>query len=81
MKIKIGHDTHHVDEGMILAEFMRYLLERGTIKINSVNKAISINILEKALANAKSTEAKKQISEVIIALSTAESIKFIKEEE
>lgn len=81
MKIKIGHDTHHVDEEMILAEFMRYLLERGTIKINSVNKAISINILEKALANAKSTEAKKQISEVIIALSTAESIKFIKEEE
>ena len=81
MKIKIGHDTHRVDEEMILAEFMRYLLERGTIKINSVNKAISINILEKALANAKSTEAKKQISEVIIALSTAESIKFIKEEE
>ena len=81
MKIKIGHDMHHVDEEMILAEFMRYLLERGTIKINSVNKAISINILEKALANAKSTEAKKQISEVIIALSTAESIKFIKEEE
>ena len=81
MKIKIGHDIHHVDEEMILAEFMRYLLERDTIKINSVNKAISINILEKALANAKSTEAKKQISEVIIALSTAESIKFIKEEE
>ena len=81
MKIKIGHDMHHVDEEMILAEFMRYLLERGTIKINSVNKAISINILEKALANAKSTEAKKQISEVIIALSTAENIKFIKEEE
>lgn len=80
MKVKIGHNTHHVDEELIVREFINFLYERNTIKINSVNKAITVNILEKALVNSKSREVKKQISELIIALSTADSVKFIKED-
>ena len=34
----------------------------------------------KALVNSKSREIKKQISALIIALSTADSVKFIKED-
>ena len=34
----------------------------------------------KALVSSKSREVKKQISELIIALSTADSVKFIKED-
>ena len=80
MKVKIGHNTHHIDEELIVHEFINFLYERNTIKINSVNKAITVNILEKALVNSKSREVKKQISELIIALSTADSVKFIKED-
>lgn len=80
MKVKIGHNTHHVDEELIVREFINFLYERDTIKINSVDKAITLNILEKALVNSKSREVKKQISELIIALSTADSVKFIKED-
>ena len=80
MKVKIGHNTHHIDEELIVREFINFLYERNTIKINSVNKTITVNILEKALVNSKSREVKKQISELIIALSTADSVKFIKED-
>ena len=81
MKVKIGHNTHHIDEELIVREFINFLYERNTIKINSVNKAITVNILEKALVNSKSREVKKQISELIIALSTADrGVKFIKED-
>ena len=80
MKVKIGSGTHHIDEELIVREFINFLYERNTIKINSVNKAITVNILEKALVNSKSREVKKQISELIIALSTADNVKFIKED-
>ena len=81
MKVKIGHNTHHIDEELIVREFINFLYERNTININSVNKAITVNILEKALVNSKSREVKKQISELIIALSTADrGVKFIKED-
>ena len=80
MKVKIGSGTHHIDEELIVREFINFLYERNTIKINSVNKAITLNILEKALINSKSREVKKQISELIIALSTADNVKFIKED-
>ena len=80
MKVKIGHNTHRIDEELIVREFVNFLYERNTIKINSVNKAITVNILEKALVNSKSREVKKQISELIIALSTADNVKFIKED-
>ena len=80
MKVKIGHNTHHIDEELIVREFINFLYERNTIKINSVDKAITVNILEKALVNSKSREVKKQISGLIIALYTADSIKFIKED-
>ena len=80
MKVKIGHNTHHIDEELIVREFINFLYERNTIKINSVNKAITVNILEKALVNSKSREVKKQISELIIAMSTADNVKFIKED-
>ena len=80
MKVKIGHNTHRIDEELIVREFINFLYERNTIKINSVNKAITVNILEKALVNSKSREVKKQISDLIIALSTADYVKFIKED-
>ena len=80
MKVKIGSGTHHIDEELIVREFINFLYEHDTIKINSVNKAITVNILEKALVNSKSRAVKKQIAELIIALSTADSVKFIKEE-
>ena len=41
---------------------------------------IKIRKAEKALVNSKSREVKKQVSELIIALSTADNIKFIKED-
>ena len=78
--VKVGNNTHHIDEELIVHEFINFLYERNTIKINSVNKVIAVNILEKALVNSKSREVKKQISELIIALSTADNVKFIKED-
>ena len=80
MKVKIGSGTHHIDEELIVREFINFLYERDTIKINSVNKAITVNILERALVSSKSREVKKQISELIIALPTADNVKFIKED-
>ena len=48
--------------------------------LNKKLKDDRVNILEKALVNSKSREVKKQISGLIIALSTTDSIKFIKED-
>ena len=49
-------------------------------RLNKKLKDDRVNILEKALVNSKSREVKKQISGLIIALSTTDSIKFIKED-
>ena len=48
--------------------------------LNKKLKDDRVNILEKALVNSKSREVKKQISGLIITLSTTDSIKFIKED-
>ena len=62
-----------------LASVMDIELSHDDIK-GHVDKAITVNILEKALVNSKPREVKKQISELIIALSTADNVKFIKED-
>lgn len=80
MKIKMGGDTFTLNEDVILNEFKDILYETGKFQLNSVNKQIAIHVLQNAARKVKAKEMKLMIAELIVALSTSNTIQFIKEE-
>ncbi len=80
MKIKAGGDTFEVDEQILLEELKNILYDTGRLRMNSVNKAIAMQALQNSARRVKSGYAKKTIAELIVAISTADDIQFIREE-
>lgn len=80
MKIKAGGDTFEVDEQILLEELKNILYDTGRLRMNSVNKAIAMQALQNSARRVKSGYAKKTIAELIVVISTADDIQFIREE-
>ena len=80
MKIKAGGDTFEIDEQILLEELKNILYDTGRLRMNSVNKAIAVQALQNSARRVKSNYAKKTIAELIVAVSTADDIQFIKED-
>lgn len=80
MKIKAGGDTFEIDEQILLEELKNILYDTGRLRMNSVNKAIAMQALQNSARRVKSGYAKKTIAELIVVISTADDIQFIREE-
>ena len=80
MKIKMGGDTFTIDEDIVIEEVKNILYETGRIQLNSVNRAVAVNAMRNATRKVKSNEMKLILAELIVALSTSDSIQFIKED-
>ena len=80
MLIKMHGDTFKVDESIILEELKNILYDAGRINMNSVSKALAINVMQNASKRVKTREMKKILAELIVTLSTSDDIQFIKEE-
>lgn len=80
MLIKMHGDTFKVDESIILEELKNILYDTGRINMNSVSKALAINVMQNAAKRVKTREMKKILAELIVTLSTSDDIQFIKEE-
>ena len=80
MKINMGGDTFTIDEDIVIEEVKNILYEAGRIQLNSVNKSMTIHALQNAARRVKSKEMKMIIAELIVTLSTSDSIQFIKED-
>ncbi len=76
----MGGDTFILNEEVILNELRDILYETGKIQMNSINKQMSIRILQNASRKVKSKEMKMMMAELIVAISTSETIQFIKED-
>lgn len=48
--------------------------------MNSVNKTLAIHMMQNASKRVKTKEAKKILAELIVALSTSDSVQFIRED-
>ena len=80
MKIKMGGDTFTLNEDVIINEFKDILYETGKFQLNSVNKQMAIHVLQNAARKVKTKEMKLMMAELIVALSTSDTIQFVKEE-
>ena len=80
MLIKMHGDTFKVDESIILEELKNILYDAGRINMNSVSKALAINVMRNASKRVKTREMKKILAELIVTLSTSDDIQFIKED-
>ena len=80
MKIKMGGGTFTLNEDVMLNELRDILYETGKVQMNSINKQMAIHTLQNASRKVKSKEMKMMIAELIVAISTSETIQFIKED-
>ena len=80
MKIKMNGDTFDIDENVVVHELKNLLYDTGKVQMNSVNKTLAIRMMQNASKRVKTKEAKKILAELIVALSTSDSIQFIREE-
>lgn len=80
MKIKMNGDTFDIDENVVVHELKNLLYDTGKVQMNSVNKTLAINMMQNASKRVKTKEAKKILAELIVALSTSDSIQFIRED-
>ena len=80
MKIKMGGGTFTLNEDVMLNELRDILYETGKVQMNSINKQMAIYILQNASRKVKSKEMKMMIAELIVAISTSETIQFTKED-
>lgn len=80
MKIKMNGDTFDIDENVVVHELKNLLYDTGKVQMNSVNKTLAIRMMQNASKRVKTKEAKKILAELIVALSTSDSIQFIRED-
>ena len=80
MKIKMNGDTFDIDENVVVHELKNLLYDTGKVQMNSVNKTLAIHMMQNASKQGKTKEAKKILAELIVALSTSDSIQFIRED-
>ena len=80
MKIKMNGDTFDIDENVVVHELKNLLYDTGKVQMNSVNKTLAIHMMKNASKRVKTKEAKKILAKLIVALSTSDSIQFIREE-
>ncbi len=80
MKIKMNGDTFDIDENVVIHELKNLLYDTGKVQMNSVNKTLAIRRMQNASKRVKTKEAKKILAELIVALSTSDSIQFIRED-
>ncbi len=69
-----------MDEQILLEELKNILYDTGRLRMNSVNKAIAMQALQNSARRVKSGYAKKTIAELIVVISTADDIQFIRDE-
>ncbi len=80
MKIKMNGDTFDIDENVVVHELKNLLYDTGKVQMNSVNKTLAIRMMQNASKRVKTKEAKKILAELIVALSTSDSVQFIRED-
>lgn len=80
MKIKMNGDTFDIDENVVVHELKNLLYDTGKVQMNSVNKTLAVHMMQNASKRVKTKEAKKILAELIVALSTSDSVQFIRED-